>query len=211
MRGLMPPISDSTADREHAKFADVAGIPAVRVANADGSAISAGGGGGTSSVDDSAFTPGASSVTPVGFLADEVGPDSVDEGDVGLARMSLDRMLYVTALLASDVLRAGGASLTPKFAAISTSASGNTEVVAAVASKKIRVLRLTVVANAAVNVKFQSAAADRTGLHYLAANGGWVEGFCPVGVFETAAGEALNINLSGAVAVGGTLTYVEVP
>jgi hypothetical protein len=89
------PISDHIADREHGKFVEVGGQPVVRVANADGSAISAGGGGGTSMVDDAAFTVGGSSITPIGFLADESSPDSIDEGDVGLARMSLDRRQYV--------------------------------------------------------------------------------------------------------------------
>jgi len=41
--------------------------------------------------DDSAFSIGTDKVLPVGYLADETGTDSVDEGDVGLARMSLDR------------------------------------------------------------------------------------------------------------------------
>jgi hypothetical protein len=51
-----------------------------------------GGSGGTSHGDDSAFTIGsASSVTPAGFLADETATDSVDEGDVGVARMTLAR------------------------------------------------------------------------------------------------------------------------
>lgn len=42
-------------------------------------------------VDDSAFSIGTDSVSPSGYLADETTPDSVDEGDVGLARMTLDR------------------------------------------------------------------------------------------------------------------------
>lgn len=68
---------------------------AVRIVNRDGSAISAGGGGGTSMTDDGAFTPGVSSVTPIGALADETTPDSVDEGDVGAVRMTLARGLHV--------------------------------------------------------------------------------------------------------------------
>ena len=48
-------------------------------------------GGGTQYTDDAAFTPGASIVTTSGFLADETAPDSVDEGDTGAARMTLDR------------------------------------------------------------------------------------------------------------------------
>lgn len=42
-------------------------------------------------VDDSAFTVGAGSVGVIGCLADETAPDSVDEGDVGVPRMTLDR------------------------------------------------------------------------------------------------------------------------
>lgn len=41
--------------------------------------------------DDSAFTPATDYVGVAGFLADETTPDSVDEGDVGAARMTLDR------------------------------------------------------------------------------------------------------------------------
>jgi len=42
-------------------------------------------------VDDAAFTIATDTVTPSGFLADETAPDSVDEGDIGVARMTLDR------------------------------------------------------------------------------------------------------------------------
>lgn len=41
--------------------------------------------------DDSAFTPATSYVGASGFFADETAPDSVDEGDIGAARMTLDR------------------------------------------------------------------------------------------------------------------------
>ena len=51
------------------------------------------GGGSNASVvvDDTAFTPATSSITTVGYFADETTPDSVDEGDTGAARMTLDR------------------------------------------------------------------------------------------------------------------------
>jgi hypothetical protein len=45
--------------------------------------------------DDAAFTPGTSKVIPVGFQADEASIDSVDEGDAGAARMTLDRKVIV--------------------------------------------------------------------------------------------------------------------
>lgn len=46
--------------------------------------------------DDAAFTPATSVVIPAGFEADETGTDSVDEGDAGAARMTLDRKVIVT-------------------------------------------------------------------------------------------------------------------
>lgn len=114
--------------------------------------------------------------------------------------------------LSTSAMYSGTTSLTPKFARIVASSSGATEVVAAVTLKKIRVLSYVVVADAAVNVKFQShvTPTDKTGLMYCAAKGGVSSGFSPVGHFETVAGEALDINLSGAVAVGGHVSYLEI-
>lgn len=55
-----------------------------------------GGSGGTSIADDAAFTPGTTSVTPAGGMFDDVTPDSVNEGDAGVLRMSANRNLYST-------------------------------------------------------------------------------------------------------------------
>lgn len=97
-----------------------------------------------------------------------------------------------------------------KYAAIAASSNGNNEVVAAVSGKRIIVLSYKVVINAAVNCKWRSANADITGLDYGDAQGwGSIGNFSPVGHFVTAVGEALNLNLSSGVAVGGHLTYVE--
>lgn len=103
-------------------------------------------------------------------------------------------------------------ALTPLRALISTSSSGTSQVVAAVANKKIRVLTGFLVAAAAVSVKFQSAITptDLTGAMPFATNGGLAIPYAQVGQFDTIAGEALSINLSGAVAVGGAITYVTV-
>lgn len=71
----------------------------IAVVNADGSIdvtiVGGGGSGGTSMTDDSAFTPGVTGVTPIAGFADEITPDSVEEGDAGAVRMSLNRNLYV--------------------------------------------------------------------------------------------------------------------
>ena len=100
------------------------------------------------------------------------------------------------------------------FASISTSSSGDTTVVAAQPNRKIRVICYTVVAAGDVSVRFKSGASTNlTGAMALATNGGAAPsgaGISPsgfVGLFETAVGEALVINLSAAVAVGGHLTY----
>jgi hypothetical protein len=63
-----------------------------------------------------------------------------------------------------------------------------------------------------VNAKFQSGAGgtDLTGLYYLAANGGMVLPYNKLGWFETAVSALLNLNLSGAIPVGGCITYIEV-
>lgn len=106
----------------------------------------------------------------------------------------------------------GTTALTPKFAIVTASASGATTIVAAVTSKKIRVLAVEIIANGTVNAKWQShiTPTDLTGLAYLVANAGYVLPFSPCGWFETVSGEALDINLSAAIAVGGSVVYIEV-
>lgn len=134
--------------------------------------------------------------------------------------LALDRTTDTAAVaLQSDAIATGSLAgsnltiLTPKFAKISTSTTGSTTVVAAVTSKKIRVLRWDLVVASAINIKWQShvTPTDLTGLYCFPANGGISAPFCPLGHFETVAGEALDINLSsGSIAVGGSLVYVEV-
>ncbi len=46
-------------------------------------------------IDDAAFTPASGSGTPIMGFADETSPDAVDEGDVGVVRMTLQRALHV--------------------------------------------------------------------------------------------------------------------
>jgi len=107
----------------------------------------------------------------------------------------------------------GTSALTPQFARFSVSASGvNANIVAATASKRVRVLRYRISANGLVNAKWQSSTGnvDISGLHYLTTYASGGGAYCPVGLFQTAAGDALNLNLSAAIAVDGELTYVVV-
>jgi hypothetical protein len=50
---------------------------------------------GVSAVDDAVFTVGTDSTSPSSHLYDDSSPDSVDEGDVGVSRMSANRVAYV--------------------------------------------------------------------------------------------------------------------
>lgn len=114
----------------------------------------------------------------------------------------------------TDSIYQGGNVRTVSFASIAASTSGNNTIVAAAgASNKIRVLGYSFVVAGAVNVKWQSGAGgtDLTGLMTFDASGkGIAEAYCPLGLFETAANTLLNLNLSGAVLVGGRLTYAVV-
>jgi len=61
--------------------------------------------------DDSAFTPATSRVFPMGAMADETATDSVDEGDVGVLRMTLDRKLVGASDSLEDAAETAGGYL----------------------------------------------------------------------------------------------------
>lgn len=92
------------------------------------------------------------------------------------------------------------------------SSSGDNTLIAAVPGKKIRVHRFELSASAAVNAKFKDGAStDLTGLFYAATAGPFGDAEDsdrdPDGVIQTSAGNALVLNLSGAVPVGGLVDY----
>ena len=148
----------------------------------------------------------------VGFLADETATDSVDEGDVGIARMTLDRKIHVANEVESNSMRISGVAVTPKYAIIDAASSGDNTLVAAVASKKIRVLAGLLVASGTVTVRFESGASGTalTGQMTLVANMGFQIPYCPAGNFESTSGVLLNLELSAAISVDGWLVYIEV-
>lgn len=109
-----------------------------------------------------------------------------------------------------DIVRGDGIT---KKAVVNVSASGDNVVVAAVAGKKIVVINILVVAAGTVTLTIKSGvgggATAKSGPLPLAVNTGLGGVFDPTGHFETAPGEALNLSLSAAIAVGGWLTYIE--
>jgi hypothetical protein len=112
----------------------------------------------------------------------------------------------------SGTVYANGDFRTVSTAFANPASSGDNAVVAAVASNKIRVLAAKVGNSAgAVNVKFRSATTDIDALSNLNTNIGYVLPFNQHGWFQTAAGEALNLNLSANIACGVTVVYCLVP
>lgn len=119
----------------------------------------------------------------------------------------------VSASLETGTIYQGTTAKTPVFVAIDAASSGdNTLVAAAGASNKIRVHQLFLVSAGTVNVRFESGAGGTalTGQMNLVANTGFVLPFSPIGWFETAADTLLNLELSGAVSVDGSLAYTVV-
>lgn len=95
------------------------------------------------------------------------------------------------------------------FAVISASSSGDTTVVAAVPGKRIRVIVLGFLCNDPVVVTWKSGASGAiSGPESYGDNGGIQTPYIPPGIMQTAEGDALIINLSSAVDVGGKLTYI---
>ena len=99
-----------------------------------------------------------------------------------------------------------------RLASIAVAASGDNTLVAAVTGKKLRVLSLVLLSTAKQTVRFESGASGTalTGQMELAANAPLVLPFNPEGWFETAASALLNLELGGANAVAGSLSFVEV-
>ena len=99
-----------------------------------------------------------------------------------------------------------------KRAVIDDASSGDNEIVAAVAGKRIYVLSLFLVAGGTTTVRFESGAGGSalTGQMSFIANTGFSAAHNESAWFETAIGESLNLELSDAVTVDGALTYVEV-
>ena len=92
------------------------------------------------------------------------------------------------------------------FAQINATSSGDTQVVAAVSGRRIVVVAFAVIASATVNIRFRSGTTDITGSMRLVEGGGIAHAY-DAGLFQTATGQALNINLSTNATVGGYVVY----
>lgn len=117
----------------------------------------------------------------------------------------------VTAKVATDAIQNGTTALTPKFKVISVANSGNNTLIAAVASKKIRVLAMVLIgAGTIVTFKDGTSGSAISGALDMQNVAAFVLDFSPGGWFETSVNTLLNMNTSDATAVTGFLVYVEV-
>ena len=112
----------------------------------------------------------------------------------------------------TELAYGGGHEATIKQAFVNATAAGNTQVIAAVSGRKLRVLWALVgnSGTAVVDVNFQSSASAITATQPLAVDGGFMSNPQPAWFCETVAGEALNVNLSAIGAVAVTLGYIEI-
>ena len=95
----------------------------------------------------------------------------------------------------------------PYRAVIDVSSISVAEIVAAVTDKKIVVLNLVITVASANTVTWRSASTDISG----PLSESYTAGDAHAGLFETAAGEALNLNCVTADQISGHLTYVLLP
>lgn len=95
------------------------------------------------------------------------------------------------------------------YAVIDSASLGDNTIVAAVAGKVIRVIHYKIWAVGAVACRFESGAGGEplTGQMSLSIADGH-ESYCPEGLFQTEAGDLLNLELSTAVSVDGHLSYI---
>lgn len=97
--------------------------------------------------------------------------------------------------------------VTVSRAYVNASASGSTLALAAVTGKSIRVLSVVAVATSDVTIKFLSGATPISADFPISSRGGFSMPRNVDGWFQTVSGDALNVNLSAAIATGVIFTY----
>jgi len=118
----------------------------------------------------------------------------------------------ISVALQTDVMMSQLAALSPKFFSEAVAASDtDEELVAAVASKKIRILALIIHCGAtATDATFESGGVTRIHKVPAGANGGQVLPFNPVGWFETGSGASLTVTTSAGSTTEISGVYIEV-
>lgn len=118
----------------------------------------------------------------------------------------------ISVALQSDALMSQLVTLTPKyFSETVAAADTDEELIAAVASKKLRILALAVQCGGVATVaEFQSGGSTRIHRVPAGANGGQILPFNPVGWFETTSGASLTVTTGTGSSTDISGVYVEV-
>jgi hypothetical protein len=168
-------------------------------------------GGGTPLTDDAPFTPGSGTGQGMFAFADETSTDSVDEGDAGIVRMTLDRILRSSVSTENGVIRVDGTQLTVKRASINISATGDQSVITAVGGKKLRILGIAFSSTVICGVQLKSNATVVVERIALDKRAPIVVNMMPSGyIMETTSGEAFKMNTDTAGQLSGVVVYCEV-
>ncbi len=134
-------------------------------------------------------------------------PLSLNDGDgAAVAVDGTGRTIVVN----PDGSSIGNETLATLFAPVSAASMGDNVVVLATGGKKIRVISGAIVAAGSVNVQFldDPAGTPLTGVMNFVSNSGVQIPYAPSGNFQTSIGKALVLNLSGAILVGGWISYL---
>ena len=153
--------------------------------------------------EDTAHGSGDTGIMPLAVRNDDLAALAGTDGDYAPLQVSQNGALLICPSANDDY----------KYDDIDAATSGDNQLVPNVASRKIRVLSVFMIAAGDVNVRFEDGAGGSalTGQMNLTTNSGFVLPHNPAGWFETSVNTALSLELSAAVSVDGALTYIEVP
>jgi len=149
--------------------------------------------------EDAAHSSGDIGVMALGVRNDDLAALAGADGDYAPLQVTQNGALLMCPAANDDY----------KYAVINA-ASGDNEIVALVASRKIRVLAVTLISAGTSDCRFESNAAGTalTGVMKLTAQVGFAAAFNPAGHFESAAGQSISLECTGDI--DGFLTYIEV-
>jgi len=164
--------------------------------------------------EDAAHVSGDEGVLAIAVRNDNLAALAGTDGDNAPLQVDAVGGLFTSSKARGDVVADNDDEATVKFATIATDGADADDVVAAVASKKIKVLGYVVYCSAATDITWEDGdGTDISGTINLVANGnlGVVAPVNPIGYFETpVANKSLALLKSGAVDCDGHLTYIEV-
>ena len=171
---------------------------------------------GTVNVVNTVAISGTATVMPSGTqdvnVTNVLSATGVVVASVTTGTMDIANVPNVHAYPQTDILYNATTGLTPKFAVIDSSTSGDNVIITSVGGKKLRVLQFGYVVAGDMVVRFESSEGGTamSGQMEHKEGSGMNSGYNPFGHFETTAGHSLNIELSTAISIDGYVVYVEV-